>query len=55
MHGYGLCLWRLGRWDEAAQVFSRMLWMNPADNQGARFELSEVRARRPWEADPGPR
>jgi hypothetical protein len=29
MHGYGLCLWRLGRFDEAARVFDRMLWLNP--------------------------
>jgi hypothetical protein len=51
MHGYGLSLWRLGRWDEAAHVFGRILWMNPADNQGVRSELPEVRARRPWEPD----
>ena len=34
LNGYGLCLWRLGRLDEAARVFDRMLWMNPSDNQG---------------------
>jgi hypothetical protein len=49
LHGYGLCLWRLKRFDEAAAVFSRMLWMNPSDNQGARFNLLEVRARTTWE------
>lgn len=48
MNGYGLCLWRLGRWEEAVQVFDRMLWMNPADNQGIRFVLPEVLDRRPW-------
>jgi hypothetical protein len=37
MHGYGLCLWRLGRFDEAERVFDRMLWLNPSDNQGVRF------------------
>ena len=37
MHGYGLCLWRLGRLEDAQQIFERMLWMNPLDNQGARF------------------
>lgn len=49
LHGYGLCLWRLKRFDEAAAVFTRMLWMNPADNQGARFNLFEIQARTKWE------
>ena len=49
MNGYGLCLWRLGRRDEAARVFDRMLWMNPADNQGIRFLLPAVRDGRRWE------
>ncbi len=42
MHGYGLCLWRLERFDEAARVFHRMLWLNPSDNQGVRFLIKEV-------------
>ncbi len=33
MHSYGLCLWRLGRFDEAERIFDRMLWLNPSDNQ----------------------
>lgn len=37
------------RFDEAAAVFNRMLWMTPSDNQGARFNLTEVRAGTPWE------
>lgn len=48
MHGYGLCLWRLGRFDEAERVFREMLWLNPSDNQGARFLLDEVRAGFAW-------
>ena len=48
MHGYGLCLWRLERWEEAERVFDRMLWMNPSDNQGVRFLLPRVRAWGPW-------
>jgi hypothetical protein len=48
LHGYGLCLWRLGRAEEAAEVFNRMLWLNPTDNQGARFLLSEVDSGREW-------
>jgi len=46
LHGYGLCLRRLGRLDEAEEVFARLLWLNPADNQGVRFELCEEKARR---------
>jgi hypothetical protein len=49
LHGFGLCLWRLGFFTEAKGVFERMLWMNPSDNQGVRFVLPEVRAKRSWE------
>jgi len=35
MHGFCLCLWRLGRFEEAERVVDRMLWLNPSDNQGA--------------------
>lgn len=51
LNGYGLCLWQLGRWDEAAAVFDRMLWLNPSDNQGTRFLLPAVRARDRWQDD----
>ena len=49
LHGYGLCLWRLGRTREAAKVFERMLWLNPPDNQGARFLLAQVKAGERWD------
>jgi tetratricopeptide (TPR) repeat protein len=49
MDGYGLCLWRLGRFDEAERVFETMLWLNPSDNQGVRFLVEDVRARKVWE------
>jgi len=48
LHGFGLCCWRLGRFEEAERVFERMLWLNPSDNQGVRFEIDAVRARIPW-------
>ena len=53
MHGYGLCLWRLKRWAEAEQVFERLLWLNPADIQGNRLLLPDVRAREAWVDDDG--
>jgi hypothetical protein len=49
MHGFGLCLWRLGRFPEASRLFKRMLWMNPSDDQGVRFLIDDVRAKRIWE------
>ena len=49
MHGFGLCLWRLNRFEEAGRIFDRMLWLNPSDNQGVRFVIEEVRSKRAWE------
>jgi hypothetical protein len=51
VHGYGLCCWRLGRFEEAEGTFARVLWLNPSDNQGARFLLGAVRARAAWTPD----
>ena len=53
LHGFGLALWRLGRFDGAARVFDRMLRLNPSDNQGVRFLIGDVRAGIPWEEDAG--
>lgn len=49
VHGYGLCLWRLGRFDEAEHIFQQMLWLNPSDNQGVRFLIDEVKEKTAWE------
>lgn len=49
LHGYGLCLWRLGKLAEAQQVFERVLSLNPNDNQGVRFCWEDVRHGRSWE------
>ncbi|MBC8389417.1 MAG: hypothetical protein H8E13_15430 [Actinobacteria bacterium] len=51
LHGYGLCLWRLGRFKEAEKVFERMLWLNPPDNQGARFNIYLAKDKKPWRED----
>jgi len=51
MHGYGLCLWRLKRFEEADLVFSRMLRLNPNDNQGVRFLVERVNAKQTWRED----
>jgi hypothetical protein len=52
MHGFGLCLWRLGRFDEAGFIFHRMLWLNPSDNQGIRFLIDEIHAKIPYPDEP---
>jgi tetratricopeptide (TPR) repeat protein len=49
LHGRGLCLWRLGRLDQARQVFAWMLELNPNDNQGARFLLHDIEEGLSWE------
>lgn len=51
LHGMGLCVWRLGRAKEAQTVFSTMLWLNPSDEQGERFNLQRVRDGLAWERD----
>jgi tetratricopeptide (TPR) repeat protein len=49
LHGRGICLWRLGRTDEARQVFAWMLGLNPNDNQGVRFLLHDLDEGLSWE------
>lgn len=49
LHGYGLCLWRFGRLRDAEKVFTRMLWLNPTDNQGVRSELYDVKQGEVWD------
>ncbi len=53
LHGYGLCLWRLGRSQEAAAVFERMLWLSPSDNQGVRFLIGPARSGESWDEGSG--
>jgi tetratricopeptide (TPR) repeat protein len=48
LNGFGLCLWRLGRFEEAENIFERMLWLNPSDNQGVRFLIDDVQAGLAW-------
>jgi hypothetical protein len=49
LHGTAITLWRLRRTSAAAQILLDMLWINPADNQGAREMLGNVREHRAWE------
>ncbi len=49
LHGRGLCLWQMGRVDEARQVFAWMMELNPNDNQGVRFLLAGLDEGLTWE------
>jgi tetratricopeptide (TPR) repeat protein len=49
LHGLGLCAWRLGDRRRAAATFERMLWLNPSDNQGARFNLAAIAEGKTWQ------
>ncbi len=51
--GVGLSWWRLGKLDEAAAFFRKLLWLNPGDNQGARLNLAAVEAGETWEDTEG--
>ena len=51
LNGLGLSFWKLGLTKEATATFKRMLWLNPSDNQGARFNLADVEAGHPWTND----
>ena len=53
MQGFGLCMWPLGRCEEAEPFFDRMLWLNPSDNQGIHFLVGDVRSRLRWEDQHG--
>lgn len=48
LHGLGLCLWRMEKTDDARKVFEKLLWLNPSDNQGARFCLLAIDGGEKW-------
>ena len=48
LHGLTLSTWRLEQYPEAQELCSALLWLNPADNQGARELLPEIAAGAPW-------
>lgn len=52
LHGYGLCLWRLGDFAAAQNTFERILAFNPNDNQGVRFCRQDVLKGRSWTPEP---
>ena len=53
LHGYGLCLWRLGEPSRAQEVFERILSLNPNDNQGIRGCWEDIRAGKVWREQDG--
>lgn len=48
--GLALTLWRFQRNAEAEKLFVRLLWLNPFDNQGVRFNLHAIRSGLTWDS-----
>lgn len=48
LHGLTLSTWRLEQHTEAEALCRALLWLNPADNQGARDLLGEIAAGALW-------
>ncbi|MHB8657452.1 MAG: hypothetical protein ACYC91_05780 [Solirubrobacteraceae bacterium] len=48
LHGLTISTWRLEQHAEALALCQALLWLNPADNQGAREVLPEIVAGAPW-------
>ena len=48
LHGLTISTWRLEQCAEAQELCQALLWLNPADNQGARELLPEISAGAPW-------
>jgi tetratricopeptide (TPR) repeat protein len=42
MQGKASCLWQMGRRQEALEIYSEMLRLNPGDNQGIRYVLADL-------------
>ena len=49
LHGLGLCFYRQKKPIEALTIFSKMIWMNPVDNQGVRFLIDDLSNGLTWE------
>ncbi|HBQ20225.1 MAG TPA: cytoplasmic protein, partial [Myxococcales bacterium] len=47
--GYGLCLWRLDRRDEAVAIFERMLQLDPTDPRDASVCIDDLRRGLSWD------
>jgi hypothetical protein len=48
LHGLTLSTWRLEQHEEAQELCRALLWLNPADNQGARELLPVIAGGAPW-------
>jgi hypothetical protein len=51
LHGLTISTWRLEQHTEAEALCWALLWLNPADNQGARELLGEIASGEPWPQD----
>jgi len=51
LHGLGLCAWRQRRWDDAATIFTNLVWIDGASTWTSLECLDAVRARQRWSRD----
>ncbi len=51
LHGLGLCAWRQRRWDDAAEIFTNLLWIDGAQTWDALECLLAVEQRERWPTD----
>ncbi|MBI4450489.1 tetratricopeptide repeat protein, partial [Candidatus Woesearchaeota archaeon] len=49
MHGLGLLFWREGKTNEAQELFTLIVKLNPNDNQGARYLVAALYEELSWE------
>ncbi len=48
LHGLALCAWRQRRWDDAEEIFTARMWLDPSGWPDALACLQPVRARQRW-------
>lgn len=49
--GMGLSLWRLNRFEDALYIMKLLVWLNPNDNQGARFLIHPIENKEEWSSE----
>ena len=51
LHGLGLCAWRQRRWDDAEEIFTARVWLDPVGSFNDLVCLDMVQSRTRWTTD----